>query len=85
MLKHIPHYVIVLSIFIVIFLSRLFFAFDEKLFIKTLYLLAFIYVVWGIAHHCLEHDLTFKIVVEYILIAAVAMLIILLALRGGLP
>lgn len=34
------------------------------------------YVVWGIIHHLLEGDLHKKIVVEYVLIAAIAVLLL---------
>lgn len=84
MIGHIYHYLVLLIIFIVVILSRIFYGFDKNLLIQVIYIIAFIYVGWGIIHHFLEHDLTFKIVVEYILIAAVAMLIVLIALRGGL-
>lgn len=84
MLAHSSHYGVLLLIFVLAFLSRIFFAFDSNLLIQTLYLLAFIYLAWGIIHHYLEHDLTVKIVVEYILIAGVSMVIVLIALKGGL-
>ncbi len=45
-------------------------------------LVSFIYVAWGILHHLLHHDICFKIVVEYILIGAFGMAIILFLLKS---
>ena len=36
----------------------------------------FFYVLWGIMHHLLNHDLSAKIVIEYILIGAFGLTII---------
>lgn len=35
------------------------------------------YVLWGIMHHTLTHDLHHKVVIEYILIGAIAMVLLL--------
>lgn len=83
-MRHIPHYAVLLTIFLLVFLSRLFLAFDERLMLTTLFLVAFLYVAWGILHHLLEHDLGVKIVIEYILIGSLFMLLSIIVLRGGL-
>lgn len=84
MINHIPHYIVLALIFVAIIISRLAFTFDQNLLIQSLFIIAFIYVAWGIVHHFLEHDLTFKIVIEYILIAAIAMLSSTIAIKGGI-
>lgn len=81
---HIPHYLVLLAIFITVLLSRMFFASETNLLILVLYLIILIYVGWGIIHHLAEHDLTPKIVVEYILIGMIAMLASAIILKGGL-
>lgn len=43
-------------------------------------LISFFYVMWGIIHHFLQGDLHPKIVVEYILIAIIAIML----LRGAI-
>lgn len=43
---------------------------------------AIAYVAWGIIHHAIEGDLHPKIVVEYVLIGAIA--IVLLLTKGGI-
>lgn len=84
MINHIPHYIVLALISIIIVVSRLVFTFDQNLLIQALFIIAFIYVIWGIIHHWLDHDLTFKIMVEYILIAAIAMLAGIIAIKGGI-
>jgi hypothetical protein len=42
------------------------------------------YVIWGIVHHHINHDLMPKIVIEYILIGLLGTSIILFMLRGGI-
>ncbi len=41
------------------------------------------YVAWGILHHLLHHNLTAKIVVEYVLIGSLGMTLIFFLLRVG--
>lgn len=67
-----------------IILSKFFFSFDQQQLIQALLAVTIIYVGWGIFHHHQEHDLSTKIVIEYILIAGIAMVIVMIALRGGL-
>jgi len=52
------------------------FSFDKTLQIMVGILLAIFYSVWGIFHHIWEKDLTFKVVVEYVLVSAVAVAIL---------
>ena len=45
----------------------------------------FFYILWGIMHHLLNHDLNVKIVIEYILIGAFGLTVIffLLSVSGN--
>jgi len=45
----------------------------------------FFYVLWGIMHHLINHDLHMKIVIEYILVGAFGLAIIffLLSINGN--
>lgn len=45
--------------------------------------MAFFYVVWGVLHHFVNHEITSKIVVEYILIATLGVAIMFFLLKGG--
>ena len=46
-------------------------------------ILAVIYVVWGILHHFINHELSSKIVVEYTLIATLGVAVMFFLLKGG--
>lgn len=46
-------------------------------------LAAFIYVIWGLLHHFLNHDLKTKIVIEYILIAGLGISAVFFLLKGA--
>ncbi|MBI2195787.1 MAG: hypothetical protein HYU48_01965 [Candidatus Levybacteria bacterium] len=45
-------------------------------------LTAIFYVIWGIVHHHQNHSLNSKIVIEYILIAALGMAVLLFFIAG---
>jgi hypothetical protein len=42
------------------------------------------YVFWGLLHHLINHELSLRIVVEYILIGALGISILFFMLTGGL-
>lgn len=44
----------------------------------------FFYILWGILHHLINHELTLRIMVEYILIGALGISILFFMLVGGL-
>ena len=80
--KHIGYYfsliiILVLGIFLSLQTSG-----DRQLQMLIMVMTVFFYVLWGILHHLLEHDLSIKIVIEYVLIGSLAMSIILFLVRG---
>ena len=58
---------------------------DRNFQIGVVVITTFFYVLWGIMHHLLNHDLTSKIVIEYILIGAFGLTVIffLLSINGN--
>lgn len=56
---------------------------DKGLQMVIVVLMAFFYVASGVIHHLLSHDITAKIVVEYVLIASVGIAIVFFILRAG--
>jgi intracellular septation protein A len=46
-------------------------------------IMAFFYVIWGVLHHLINHELSSKIVVEYILIGTLGVAIMFFLLKGG--
>jgi hypothetical protein len=69
------HYLSLILILVLgLFLFYLYLGYPDKQ-MMTIIGISILYVVWGAIHHYLQGDLHIKIVVEYILIAAVAILI----------
>ena len=58
-------------------------SYDKSLQILILLLTTCFYVFSGIFHHALEHDISPKIVIEYVLIGVLGMTIVLFFLKGG--
>ncbi|MEX2007666.1 MAG: hypothetical protein WD992_02745 [Candidatus Levyibacteriota bacterium] len=50
---------------------------------EIIILTAILYVVWGIVHHHQNHSLNSKIVVEYVLIAALGLAALLFFISGA--
>lgn len=80
--KHIGYYFSLITILALgIFLS-LQTSGDRQLQMLIMVMTVFFYVLWGILHHLLEHDLSIKIVIEYVLIGSLTMSIVLFLVRG---
>ncbi len=45
---------------------------------------AFFYVLWGALHHFINHELTLKIMLEYVLIAALGLAVLFFMIVGGM-
>ena len=81
--NHLGHYISLFAVFAV----ALFFIVsvpDKQTQVLIASFAAFFYVFWGIFHHALHHDLSAKIVVEYVLIGSLGLALILFLLKGGL-
>lgn len=80
--KHITYYTllfVLLSISMVFVLQN---TSDKRIQMTALVLTGFIYTIAGILHHIAEHNLTTKIMVEYVLMGSLGILILLLFFRG---
>lgn len=80
--KHIGYY---LSLVLILSLGLLltFSITDKQSQMLIIALTAFFYVGWGILHHFIHHELTPKIVVEYVLIGSLGLTLIFFLLKGG--
>jgi len=82
--KHIGYYISLIAILsfglILIFLTR------SNILMQSFAILLTVafYIFWGLLHHLLNHELTLRIVVEYILIGALGISILFFMLTGGL-
>lgn len=81
---HLAYY---LSLIIILALGGISISFaspNRFLQLQLITLTAFFYFLWGILHHSVNHDLVFKTVIEYALIAILGIAISLFMLKGGL-
>lgn len=82
--SHLAYYFSLITILalglILIFLTR------PNIFLQALVILVMVifYVLWGILHHLINHELSLRIVVEYVLIGALGVSILFFMLSGGL-
>lgn len=82
--KHLGYY-ISLSTILLLGLVLTFLATPNiQLQIIIILLTIFFYMVWGILHHLINHELTGKIMVEYVLIGTLGISILFFLLMGGL-
>ena len=44
----------------------------------------FFYILWGILHHLINHELSSRVVIEYVLIGALGLSILFFMTMGGL-
>lgn len=80
---HTVHYLILLGIVLLGFGLLMVFSANKSMQLVSALAIATTYLCYGLLHHWLEHDLTIKIVVEYVLVTLlVAALLVLI--RGGL-
>lgn len=84
MKKHLGYY---LSFLAICFVS-IFLIFhnngDKNVVLLFVSLFAASYVVWGVLHHMVHHSVNLRIVVEYIVVAALGVAIIFFILNGGI-
>jgi hypothetical protein len=73
--KHPLHYFVLLSIQLVGLWGLFWFGYQPAMQLSILISMSVSYVVWGIVHHHEHHDLHLKIVIEYILVATLAVLL----------
>ncbi|MCL5970886.1 MAG: hypothetical protein M1450_05320 [Patescibacteria group bacterium] len=82
--KHLGYYLSLLTILILGLLLTFLATPNIKLQIIIILVTIFFYVLWGILHHLINHELTGKIMVEYVLIGALGVSILFFILMGGL-
>ncbi len=81
--SHVGHYISLTLIFSVsLFLILMLSPYKDMQLVIVL-LTAFFYVVWGLLHHKLNHELNRKIVIEYVLIGLLGVGIVYFLMTGG--
>lgn len=81
--KHIGYYLSLLVIFSVGFLLTIFVSPNLVFQQITIFLTIVAYVFWGIFHHLVNHELTNRIMIEYILIGLFGLSILFFLIEGG--
>ena len=74
--KHFPHYLSLVGLFAVGLIGFLLFSYDRNFQIAITIAIAISYVVWGLVHHHIHKDLHLSVVVEYIVVAALGLVIV---------
>lgn len=74
--KHLTHYLFLIAILVVGFGSFFLVNYDKIMQAGVLMLVSVSYFFWGMIHHFLEDDLHPRIVVEYLVISALAFLVL---------
>lgn len=81
--NHKVYYLSLLSVLVFGIVLIFIFSGDSLLQMLTVIGVAFSYVILGIVHHLIDHNLVLKIMVEYILIAALGIAAAFFVFRGG--
>lgn len=80
---HIVHYLIITGIVALGISVTSLFSANRQIQLLSAIAAAFLYLCYGVLHHHLEHDLTIKIVVEYVLVALLAMALFIFVSGGN--
>lgn len=81
--EHVAYYISLIAIFALgIFLISSVTP-NKQLQMLIFVIMAFFYVIWGVLHHFINHELSSKIVVEYVLIGTLGVAIMFFLLKGG--
>ena len=74
--KHLPHYLPLLGIFALAVVAFLISSYDRFFLMGVSIAVAASYVAWGVVHHSIHRDLHLSVVVEYIVVAALGLVIV---------
>lgn len=80
--KHFVYYLSLFIFFSIGFLLLSQFSFEKRLQGVVGVLIIIIYVSWALVHHMIHHNLTSKIVIEYVLMGSLGITLLLFILRG---
>ena len=81
--KHINYYLSIILILGLGFFLVINTSYNKELQMAMVIITALFYVGWGILHHFINHDITAKIVLEYILMGSLGVTVVLFLLKGS--
>jgi hypothetical protein len=82
--KHLGYYLSLITILVLGLLLVFLASPNIELQIVITLLTVFFYILWGLFHHLTNHELTAKIVIEYVLVGVLGISILYFLLMGGL-
>ena len=82
--KHLGYYISLILILSLGLISILLANPNIKTQAVIVFITVFFYVLWGMLHHLINHELTLRIMIEYVLIGVLGMSILFFTLMGGL-
>ena len=82
--SHFGYYLFLLFILGVGLLGVYLNSYNRQLQMAIIVLTTLFYICWGILHHLLNHDLSHKIVVEYVLIGSLGLALVFFLMKAGL-
>jgi hypothetical protein len=82
--RHLGYYISLVLILSLGLISILLANPNIKMQAGIVFLTVFFYILWGMVHHLINHELTLRIMIEYVLIGALGMSILFFTLMGGL-
>ena len=82
--KHLGYYISLIAILSLGLILILISGPNAKTQAIVAFVTVFFYVLWGIVHHRINHELTLRIVIEYVLIGALGLSVLFFMLAGGL-
>jgi hypothetical protein len=75
--RHLPHYLTLLGLLFAGILAFVIFSYDKMFQIGVLAAVAASYVAWGIIHHAIHKNLHLSVVIEYLVVAALGLIVVL--------
>lgn len=79
-MKDLKHYLALMAILSVGLGAFLFFGYNRTVQIGIVIVLSAVYVVWGIFHHALKKELHLRIILEYLMVAILASIVVIFLL-----
>ena len=82
--KHLGYYLSLITILVLGLVLVLLASPNIDLQVIITLLTVFFYILWGLFHHLTNHELTAKIVIEYVLVGVLGVSILFFLLMGGI-
>ena len=82
--KHMGYYLSLITILVLGLVLVLLASPNIDLQVIITLLTVFFYILWGLFHHLTNHELTVKIVIEYVLVGVLGVSILFFLLMGGI-